>query len=55
MPVQDDTISSIITVIKFELPISQAVESLHYCVVTSLFYISAVTIKIYLVSYLNCA
>ena len=54
MPVWDDIISVIITLIKFELPISQEVEDL-YCVFTGLFYISAATIKIYLVSYLNCA
>ena len=54
MPVWDDTISIVITLIKFELSISQGVEDI-YCVVTGLFYISAATIKIHLVSYVNYA
>ena len=54
MLVWDDIISVIIILIKFELSISQEVEYL-YCVVTGLFYISGATIKIYILSYLNCA
>ena len=54
MPVWDDTISTILTLIIFEVPISQEVKDL-YCVVTGLFYISVATIKIYIISYLNCA
>ena len=51
---EDDTISIITILIRFELPMSQGAEGL-YCVVTRLFYIAAATIKTYFVSYLNCA